>query len=112
MYALVTGHGDVNDVSAGIQVEVERRGLIQYAVVDRDLRALRLGLDAHNAHAGSVASPEHLLEFPTCRTDFISAPQRFQNQVYIRGLASLGVYRAGFFQIPVSPQCHGVSARS
>src|SRR5208282_2493449 len=63
MYRLVARKRNVDYVGAGIEEEVDRRELVENAVVDRDLRPFGLGLDVYRAHARRVAAAEQLLEF-------------------------------------------------
>ena len=63
---LESGQGDINYVVAGAEHELSGGVFLEQAIVDRDLRALGLGPDAHGAHAGGAvasAASEHLLEF-------------------------------------------------
>src|SRR5215469_18088817 len=75
VYRAIPGHGDIEYVASRIQVEVERRSLVEHAAVHHDLRAFGLRLDAHYAHAGGVAVTEHFLESAAGGTDLIGAAQ-------------------------------------
>src|ERR1700676_3782982 len=47
----VAGHGDIDEVVAGVELGVDGRTLFQHVFVDGDLRAFGLGFDGDAAHA-------------------------------------------------------------
>src|SRR5579863_8596426 len=99
MQAVVARHGDVDDIGPGVEIEIERRSLIQHPIVDHNLCAFGLGLDAYDAHAGSVTSAKDLLEMSSRGANFIGAAQRLEGQIYIRGLTGFSIHSTGFVEV-------------
>src|SRR5579864_1390936 len=63
LHWLVAGQGDVDDIVARVEQEFNRRGLLEHAAIDGDLRALGRGLHAHLAHARlRTVSAKYFLE--------------------------------------------------
>src|SRR5437667_8057888 len=54
----VSRHGDVDDIVSRIQIELQRRRLIQNSISHRNLRALGLSFDVHSTHASRVPATE------------------------------------------------------
>src|SRR5882672_3051221 len=57
----VAAHGDVDDVVAGIEQEVDGRVFVQHVLVDGHLGSLGLSLDTDGAHTLRVFAAEQLL---------------------------------------------------
>jgi len=98
MNALEPRQRNVDDIVARIQIKLYRRKFIQNAIVDGDLRTLRLRLDHDCTHSGGVAAAKELLELAT-NLDVVGIAQRPQARRQAEGLPDLQIRSAGLVQI-------------
>jgi hypothetical protein len=84
VHRAIASHGDIDDIGAGIEIEIEGRSLVERAVVHHDLRALRLCLDAYRGHTCGIALLEHFRELAASGMDFVRTPERGQRQSHVR----------------------------
>src|ERR1700730_16914051 len=98
MHALESRQSNVDYVGARIQVQVDRRELIENAIVDGNLRSLGLRLDADCTHSRNVAAPEELLEL-AANLDVVGVAQNSQARRQTEDLPNLKIRGRGLFKV-------------